>query len=375
MALISIEASVGHNGQNRPEDVVAIAGALVAVGPDRGGIYAPPLSIEGLIEAIKLFQSFQGLPHVDGRVDVNGQTLLRINEILNPGAPPPAGGLRRLENPALATAANKNTWTPVESSLVTNLVFEWTSVAGQGTITYFQLDEHVVPRWFGALVPAGTADFDRLHLFFHPTPRQAHYYDADYHSLGNWSDIFHYLSDEMGAQLCAADTGRVLIMPLMSEASVSDCGVFPQRWESICSKILGMLKTGDFSGASAPAEISSVVVSSFSAGIVYSHVFRARAHLGARLKAVIDFDGIYSSYRQHSIALHEPAGHVIRMQQMPATAGMIGALAAQNTFPMSRERWGGPWADYYPADHTAAANLVHGLIPQTTMYLAARRAG
>jgi hypothetical protein len=92
----------------------------------------------------------------------------------------------------------------------------------------------------------------------------------------------------MGAQFCAADMDRVLLMPLMTQSAAQDAGVFPQRWEAIASRILGMLKTGDMSGAAPPVTISSVVVSSFSSGIVYSHQFRSRANLGGRLAGVID---------------------------------------------------------------------------------------
>jgi len=77
---IQIGASVGRNGINAPTDVVAIGGALVGIGVDSGGVFAPPLSIEGLAEAITLFQSVQGLlAQPDGRIDPNGNSLRRLN--------------------------------------------------------------------------------------------------------------------------------------------------------------------------------------------------------------------------------------------------------------------------------------------------------
>jgi hypothetical protein len=371
MALIVIDKSVGRGGVNQPVDVAAITAALVAVGVDRGGVLFPPLTIADLGDAIEAFQTFQTLPYIDGRVDPGGSTIGRINEILNPAPPVVPGKVRPLQAGAgMATAVNDTVWSPVEASLVSDYVFNWEGVTGQGTITYFQLDEQVVPRWFGALVPSGTTEFDKLHIFFHPTPGQAGYVDSQYHGLGNWTNIFHYLSDDMGVQFCSAAAGRVLIMPLMTQSAAPNCGIFPQRWEDIAGQILGMLKTGDFSGAAPPVAVSSVVVSSFSSGITYSHHFRSNANLGARLSGIIDFDGLFSTYNQLSAALTGPAGHVIRMQQMFATPQMISGLAAQNIFPLSPPRWS-PNGPYPGLD----AYLTHGKIPQVSMAIAAWRAG
>src|SRR5829696_1973185 len=82
---IPISGSVGRGGANAALDVAAIGGALVAVGVGNGGVFGPPLTLEGLIEAIEQFQSFQGLMATpDGRVDPGGNTLRRINAIIFP---------------------------------------------------------------------------------------------------------------------------------------------------------------------------------------------------------------------------------------------------------------------------------------------------
>ena len=384
MALIDIGKSVGRKGQNELLDVTTIGAALLAVVPQRGGLFAVPLSIEGLAQAIESFQRFQRLASHDGRVDRGGKTLERFNDILNPGlrpAPPvpkPAGtgALRPLSGgTSLVASVDKNTWSPVESSLVSEMVFKWTGITGKGRISYFELDENDVPRWFGVLVPDGVSSFDKVHLFFHPTPGQAGYQDAQYQSLGNWTDIFHYLTDPMAAQFCAAGTGRVLVMPLMTQSAASTCGMFPQRWESIVGGMLGMLKSGNSSGTAPPVTVSSMVVSSFSSGITYSHHFRAKAALGARLAGVIDFDGGISSYGQLSGQLSGPAGRVVRMQQMPSTASSLGSLAGRNIFPLGHPRWGGPYEGLFPRNEKQALLQIHGTIPQTMMAIAARRAG
>lgn len=383
MALVTIQGrNVGRNGQNLPQDVAAIAAALVAVGPERGGLFAPPLSEEGLAQAIEGFQTFHRLPVRDGRVDKGGRTLRRINEILNGGVTPPppvppasTGVIRPLENSSgLATEVDKNTWSPVESSLTTELVFKWTGVAGKGKISYFQLDDNVVPKWFGVLVPDGLTSFERAHIFFHPTPRQAGYLDPDYQGLGNWTGIFHYLSDPMAAQFCAAGN-RVFIMPLMTEGSSGSCGMFPARWESILGRIFGMIKSGDTSPTAPTVSVSDVIVSSFSSGIAYSHAFRSAARLGSRLAGVIDFDGVISSAGKYSAAIVTPPGRIVRMQQMAAAERTLPLLARNNTFPLGKERWGGPYENLFSKDPRAALKQIHGTIPQTMMFLAARRLG
>jgi hypothetical protein len=378
VAIITIEKSVGENGANQALDFAAISGALFAIGPARGGSVVPPISIPGLGIAIKSFQKFQQLAVTDGRVDPNGKTLKRMNELLGGGVIPSigtvaAGGLRPMrEFSGMALEVYRASFTPIEDSLTKDMVFQWSTVLGAGRIYYFELDENVVPKWFGALVPDGLTQFDKPHIFFHPTPMQAGYHDAQYQKLGSFHKIFHYLSDDMGSQVCASNTGRVLIMPLMTQGAAGTCGIFPQRWEGIVSQMLGMLKAGDMSPAAPPVSISSVVVSSFSSGITYSHAFRSKAQLGDRLAGVIDLDGIISTYKQLSPMIKTPAGRVVRMQQTKVKESELSLLAGQNVFPVPKPRWGGPF--YYWAKQ-AHIGQIHGMIPQTMMYIAARRAG
>lgn len=81
---ITITASVGRNGVNGLTDVLTIGAALVAAGPNRGGVLAPTLSIEDLASAIEKFQRFHSLlQNPDGRVDPGGVTLRRLDEVVN----------------------------------------------------------------------------------------------------------------------------------------------------------------------------------------------------------------------------------------------------------------------------------------------------
>jgi hypothetical protein len=377
VALVTIEKSVGRGGSNLPLDVVAIGVALVAVGVDRGGVFAPPLSIEGLGQAIELFQRTQRLPKADGKVDKGGSTQRRLNELLNPGVlptPPPGpatpgdGKVRTLQGVSgLAASVSANTWTPVEASLANDMVFQWSGVAGSGRIFYFELNEKVVPKWFGVLLPNGVTGFDKVNIFFHPTASQAGFDDGRYFTPGAFTGIFHYLSDDFGAQFCAAGNGRAMIMPLMTTGAAASCGVFPQRWESIINQISALLGS--------VSTVNDVVVSSFSSGIAYSHQFRHRAGLGRRLTAVIDLDGIISSFGGLSSAISGPAGHIVRVQQTGASPSTLAPLAAKNIFAVPRPRWGGPFANVFSTNPKTALLQIHGSIPQRMMFVASRRAG
>ena len=164
-------------------------------------------------------------------------------------------------------------------------------------------------------------------------------------------------------------------MPRSKAGQAQDCGIFPQRWESIVGRMLGILSIVDMSPAAPLVYVNSLAVSSFSSGVVYSHLFRNNATLGARLAGVIDFDGGISSFSQLSAALSGPPAHVVKMAQIPANPQVLGTLAANNIFPLARPRWGGPWANSFSTDPGQALLQIHGTIPQTMMFAAAGRAG
>lgn len=282
--------------------------------------------------------------------------------------------ISRLDVPFGTSLVDAAVWTPNELSLTRDLVFGWTSAVGRGSVQFFQLYDQVAPNWFGVLIPEGVTATNDVMVFFHPTPSQAGYEDADYGSKAGWAGIFHYLNDDMAAQFCAARTGQVLILPLMTNATAGTCGILPQHWESVFGQILGYIAAGPQSQSANPRPVNSVVVASFSSGIAYSAAFRARGNLGGRLAGVIDFDGIVSSYKEHSMALASLAPYpVVRLHQAAAQVTALPTLAARNYFPLGRERWGGPYAGLIPAEAKAAMGKIHGTIPQTMMLVAAKR--
>lgn len=383
--LVKIDQSVGTNGRNFAQDVLKIGVALVEVGPDQGGIFAPPLSIGGLGEAIKSFQEFQKLRVCDGKVDRDGSTLRRINEILNPGWLPPvprpdptgSGILRKMDPPAGAPIAlGPGLWGPMLGTMLTDMVFSYIGLTGKGRILYFELDEKVSPNWFGVVVPDGLTQFRHAHIFFHPTPSQARFDDRKYFSKDGWGPLFHYMGDSLSQGFCAANPGQVLIMPVMNQASSADGGIFPSRWESIVGQIFGFLASGQTSGSAEAAPVDSVVVSSFSSGIVFSAMFRRNAKgLSSKLRGVIDFDGSFSTERRHSAALGISGRFpIVKFYQMPCTQRDLRPLFDRDTFPLPKERWQKFYA--YPTlskQPKTAGEQIHGWIPHTMMFLAASK--
>ncbi len=216
------------------------------------------------------------------------------------------------------------------------------------TTMLFQLDAAVVPSWFGVAVPHGIQDFTKPHIFFHPTPGQAGYNDADYPNSGMWPDLFYYM-ERLGFQLDAAARNQIIVMPFLTEAA-KDTGIFPANWQDIVTDILTQVRAAMGADDGSQLSISGVVVSSFSAGMIYSYNFRQKAvGLSTVLGEVWDFDGSFSTYNWLSSALRNPAPYgVIQYDQSFADD--------QRSFHVPLPRW----ADYVAKP---TSNLqVHGLI-------------
>jgi hypothetical protein len=229
-----------------------------------------------------------------------------------------------------------------------NLRFSGLDVAV--TTMLFQLDDpNVVPNWFGVAVPRGIQDFTRPHIFFHPTPGQANYVDSDYPTKsGKWPELFYYM-ELLGYQLDGARRNQIVIMPFLTEAR-KDTGILPANWQDIVTDILVAVRASIHPQDASPLNISQLVVSSFSAGMIYSDSFRRNgADMSAFLAEIWDFDGRFSTYNWITNALHRTAGvQVIKYDQVDASD--------QNSFHLPLRRW----ADY--AGHPTSNMQVHALI-------------
>jgi hypothetical protein len=139
--------------------------------------------------------------------------------------------------------------------------------------------------------------------------------------------------------------------------------------------MMGMIRAGDPTGEAESVAINSVVVSSFSAGVAYSHSFISRAKPGSKLKGIIDFDGSFSTAKGAAAGLGAGFSPVVRMQQMVGVREpQLLPFAARNFFPLPPTRFNKLLT--VPAkDDLRSMNMIHGLIPQVTMFTAAKRAG
>lgn len=247
------------------------------------------------------------------------------------------------------------------------------------TTMLFAISANVVPNWFGVAVPKGITEFGNAHIFFHPTPGQAQYVDADYKDkTGKWPDLFYYM-ERLGYQLDGAARNQVLIMPFLTEAA-KDTGILPANWQQIVTDIVTAVRDDVTGTGGPPVDVSSVVVSSYSAGMIYSDSFRKRATgLTPLLDEVWDLDGNYSTYRAISQNLLASAGcRVIQYDQIssndplsfhvplprwakyvapPATGGQVHSLIADFMFLHAASISG--VGDVIAPPHTGTATHTH----------------
>lgn len=213
-------------------------------------------------------------------------------------------------------------------------ILDPTSVVGSGPLAFvqsgmqtttmlFQIDAPVVPNWFGVAVPSGITSFTDPVLFFHPTPSQAGYVDADYAAKsGKWPELFYYM-DKLGWQVDPAHKDRVVIMPFLTEAAAADTGILPGAWQSILTQILTGVRAALNADDGTPLSMTSVAVASYSAGIVYSDTFRRKAAgLSPLLREIWDLDGSFSTYASLSAKLQTtPTTRVIKYDQVSGAEG------------------------------------------------------
>jgi hypothetical protein len=228
------------------------------------------------------------------------------------------------------------------------------------TALLFQLATSDPPNWFGVAVPQGVTDFSRAEVFFHPIPHQGGYLDVDYPHKGEngyvnvgkpWSTLF-YLVERLGYQSAASPQPMVVVMPFLTSAA-TDTGIFAPNWSDILSDILTDSRTAVGVPGATPVDVTELVVSSHSVGIVYSAAFRLKApSLLTVLEAVWDFDGHASSSAALSDALVSTATY---------QATKYDQGGGTNSFHVPRSRWANFPA---PTDFPPYANNtdVHHLI-------------
>jgi hypothetical protein len=163
-----------------------------------------------------------------------------------------------------------------------------------------------------------------------------------------WPQLFYYM-ERLGYQLDGAARNHIIIMPFLTNAA-TDTGIFLKNWFDLVTDILTGVRSALGADDGSTLQISQVVVSSFSVGIVYSAYFRAHApSLNSYTAEVWDFDGLFSSSSQLSKQLVSTAQYTaIKYDQNPA--------AGPSSFHVPLPRW-----DDYVAPPQSSSD-VHGLI-------------
>jgi hypothetical protein len=148
----------------------------------------------------------------------------------------------------------------------------------------FHINTKAVPSWFGVAVPERVRKFHKVHLFFHPQPKQANLDDkkyADFTRDPGWVAVFRYVN-MLGLQLAASTRDQVLIIPFLTQgAATAGIGIFNADWQGIIHEILAQLKRKYIHAVALNEGMTDLVVSSFSSGISYSHQFRTGGRTSA----------------------------------------------------------------------------------------------
>jgi hypothetical protein len=283
-------------------------------------------------------------------------SLFTVSPIDLPAIPGVHGGTGRQQS---------TNWVVVPDSVPPPGLLQFTGANADITTMLFQIADKVVPNWFGVAIPTGIQDFTRAHIFFHPLPGQARdaqghqfYPDSEYFNKGaKWPELFYYM-ERMGNQMDEAGRSQIVIMPFLTEAA-QNTGIFAPNWSDIVTDILTQVRSAMGMDDGSQLQISQIVVSSFSIGILYSSWFRQKA---AGLKGVMaevwDFDGRFSSSPGLSTSLVDTADyHVIKYDQVFSSDHL--------SFHVPQPRW----TNYVSPPQTSFD--VHGYIRDFMFYPAA----
>lgn len=340
---------------NAPNDQGKITKLLWTIAPANGGmngVSAPPAAgspkrcAPALATAISAFQAFwvsRGEFRVaDGVVDPRGTTLRKLDALAGGAAPAPgptpgftdlkvlrfqqtlpvqSGGLTI---PSIAPASAM----PFLFAPVTKNAALMEAAAG-GTVfdLLFKIEKNGAIFWVGACVPAGTTDFSRAYIFFHPDTISSTD-DAGYPNFtGRWPTVRQRYVLPEGLQM-AAVRAMPLIVPFMTNASRANnahTNLFADRGVETLDDIIAgiqisMGQTGTF------ASVREIGVASFSSGV--DHLARFAEKLGASglIREQIDLDSAFMIVPHKNAPILPGTVNWMVSQSAPPFAGRPGWL-------------------------------------------------
>ncbi|HYF08941.1 MAG TPA: hypothetical protein VD970_15065 [Acetobacteraceae bacterium] len=239
------------------------------------------------------------------------------------------------------------------------IVFD--SVPISYSVRIYEIAERVVPNWFVVGIPARMTTGSSVNIFFHPQPGQAGYNDGAYFTkTQKWRELIRY-GHYFAGQTAVAKRDVITIIPILTQGSTSTCGIFPAHWLQIVSDIVADVANDEGLVTMSDGAFASLTISSFSAGIEYSDVFRKKAAgLAGRMTGIVDFDATFSrDYRHKSQVLTgRPGVTVLRYDQEGGPQRPVTLLPYTKVFHVPIERW----RNHSPRP-TSPLQELHGLIP------------
>ncbi|MGF7051665.1 hypothetical protein GGC47_000825 [Bosea sp. OAE752] len=337
---------------NAPVDQQKIIRLLWGIDPGSAGMkgVSPPPPAGAfkrcnptLAAAILAFQTFwveRGeLNLADGVVDPGGRSLRKLDALAAAGPPAPTPpkpdqpgfiDLKVLRfQQTLPTVPGSFSIPAIVPSSVMPFLFapvarDAALVEGsaEGTISefLFKIEKNGAIFWVGACIPAGTIDFSRAYIYFHPDTISASD-DAGYPTFtGRWPTVKRYVAGQ-GLQMAAMKT-MPLIVPFMTNASRSNqprTNLFADRGVETLDDILAAIQIT--LGQTTPrGSVQQVGTSSFSSGV--NHLARFAEMLGGSglIREQIDFDSAFMR-NAHKLAPSLPGAVNWMVTQSPPPWG------------------------------------------------------
>ncbi|TWT15449.1 peptidoglycan-binding protein [Reyranella sp. CPCC 100927] len=381
MDLTEISFPVGRNGGNLPLDVFNVVTRLNTVPPGKGGPESP-LDVTALVSdpdalgnAIKRFQTKQGLPSRDGRIDPGGATWQRLKKVSGPipGVPTPSDSRTLEALPALPPSwtfdrPDKNFDMLADPAAVTR---DWILPFGGSPGRECDMRLYRIPKknqFVGVAYPRGVGTLKAIMIYFHhPMHPQNPEYASDpfgYVSFG----IGDYMVGRMKVikQLARSRRDVAVVVPSPSATGV---GVF-QSDEKLVSAALREI-VEDLTGTASDLPL---ILAHYSGGFDFLFKFvEACPQLTKRVRAVYDFDGRHHVNCPNSkfTALAANGAQVIQYSGEDVVAmgkrtreEALGINAAKNpaliNLPYARWEKNSAWPG---ARHPFQRSWVHEMVP------------
>jgi hypothetical protein len=352
---LQLSGSVGRApADNRSADVILVQAFMTAWlnkinSPQIGiaAVWKPGVYDNTLGDVIQFFQKKRTLPWADGRVDRDGRTWkemvslvkggLNVPEWIDPPSPNAAftdlkvlrfrqtlpGNPAGFKIPAIAPASvTPFLFRPVPKNAIL--------IEGSAEATIRELlikiEKNGVIFWVGAVVPAGTSDFSRAYLFFHPDtigPTD----DAGYADFtGRWPTVQRYVVP-LGLQMAAVKQ-MVLIVPFMTCASRSNAAstnLFADRGLDTLNDIMTAIQIS-VGQTGIRQSLARLGVSSYSSGV--NHLARFASKLGGTgvIGEQIDFDSPFMRVSHSWMPVLPGTANWTVTQSPPPAANKLGWL-------------------------------------------------